>query len=100
MRYDKEISLINSVQQYNPMKSNYDDIKHVEKALANVTQVSLERVKQLFGDIDHDVLSIRLPNNFLLKEAPSEIEINKQIYKVISQPKRLKGMTFFVEAIN
>lgn len=96
MRYDNIIYLVYVKESlYNPKLGRYGDETTVDnKRYANISKVSLERNRELFGDIDSDVTIIRLQG--LIKTNPDYIKIKDKAYSIIKKTTTRRDTSFYV----
>lgn len=96
MRYDNIIYLVYVKEPlYNPKLGRYEDETTVDdKRYANISKVSLERNRELFGDVDSDVITIRLQG--LVKGNPDYIKIKDKIYNIIKKTTTRRDTAFYV----
>lgn len=96
MRYDNIIYLVYVKEPlYNPKLGRYEDETTVDdKRYANISKVSLERNRELFGDVDSDVITIRLQG--LVKGNPDYIKIKDKAYNIIKKTTTRRDTAFYV----
>lgn len=96
MRYDNIIYLVYVKEPlYNPKLGRYEDETTVDdKRYANISKVSLERNRELFGDVDSDVITIRLQG--LVKGNPDYIKIKDKAYNIIKKSTTRRDTAFYV----
>lgn len=96
MRYDNIIYLFYVKEPlYSPKLGRYEDETTVDdKRYANISKASLERNKELFGDVDSDVIIIRLQG--LVKGNPDYIKIKDKIYNIIKKTTTRRDTAFYV----
>lgn len=96
MRYDNIIYLVYAgASSYNPKLGRYEEETTTDdKRYANVSRVSLERNKELFGDVDSDVIIIRLQG--LVKGKPDYIKIKDREYAIIKKTTTRRDTAFYV----
>lgn len=96
MRYDNIIYLVYTKEPlYNPKLGRYEDETTVDdKRHANISKVSLERNRELFGDVDSDVIIIRLQG--LVKGNPDYIKIKDKVYNIIKKTTTRRDTAFYI----
>lgn len=96
MRYDNIIYLVNvKKSSYNPKLGRYEDETSIDNERhANISKVSLERNRELFGDVDSDVIIIRLQG--LVKGNPDYIKIKDKAYNIIKKTTTRRDTAFYV----
>lgn len=96
MRYDNIIYLVYVKESlYNPKLGRYEDETTVDdKRYANVSKVSLERNREIFGDVDSDVIIIRLQG--LLKGSPDYIKIKDKLYNILKKTTTRRDTAFYI----
>ena len=96
MRYDNIIYLVYVKESlYNPELGRYEDETSIDdKRHANISKVSLERNRELFGDVDSDVIIIRIQG--LVKENPDYIKIKDKSYNIIKKTTTRRDTAFYV----
>lgn len=96
MRYDNIIYLVYIKEtSYSPKLGRYEDEDSIDdKRYANISKVSLERNRELFGDVDSDVIIIRLQG--LVKGNPDYIKIKDKPYSIIKKTTTRKDTAFYV----
>ena len=96
MRYDNIIYLVYAKESlYNPKLGRYEDETTLDdKRYANISKVSLERNRELFGDVDSDVSIIRLQG--LVKGNPNYIKIKDKAYNIIKKTTTRRDTAFYV----
>lgn len=96
MRYDNIIYLVYAKEpSYNPKLGRYEDETTVDdKRHANISKVSLERNRELFGDVDSDVTIIRLQG--LVKGNPDYIKIKDKEYNIIKKTTTRRDTAFYI----
>lgn len=96
MRYDKQVMgyISTNSRKYNPKLGRYDEVNNKEyKYYANITQ-SLERNKELFGEIDSDILTVRIQGQ--IGAIPSFFIIDNKKYSLIKKVQYKHDTTFYV----
>ena len=96
MRYDNIIYLVYVKEpSYSPKLGRYEDETSIGNTrYANISKVSLERNRELFGDVDSDVIIIRLQG--LVKGNPDYIKIKDKAYNIIKKTTTRRDTAFYV----
>lgn len=94
MRFDKRVTLVKELEsQYNPVTGRYDEGVTMKEILpCNVSGVGLERTKELFGEIDAHVSTIRLRHP--VKKAVDYVELEGMRYSLLNTSDWRKGVLF------
>lgn len=96
MRFDREVTFFKESNRYNPKTGGYGGNAEVAKILANVTDLGLDRTKQLFGEVDTDKKVIRLVHPVGSAWSYCVIDGDKQKYVQVSNTDALKGFSMIV----
>jgi hypothetical protein len=98
MRFNERITFVSVTEsKYNPETGEYIESDPMQTTMpCNLSRMGIERVNQLFGSIDKQILTARLQQPYNAKF--DYVLINDQIYNVTKQSDYKKGV-FFLEAV-
>ncbi|MFM1538678.1 hypothetical protein [Helcococcus bovis] len=96
MRYDKQVIgyISDNSNKYNPKLGRYEEFKNDKYIYyANISN-SLERNKELFGEIDSDIVTVRIQGK--IQAVPSFFIIDNKKYSLIKKTQYKHDTTFYV----
>jgi hypothetical protein len=98
MRFNSRITFVSIAEsKYDPEIGEYIESEPIKTTMpCNLSRMGIERVNQLFGAIDKQILTARLQRPYEVKF--DYVLINDQKYNVTKQSDYKKGV-FFLEAV-
>lgn len=98
MRYDKLITLTDKKEKYDAGLGEYVTEKIIYKTLyANISYVSLERTKELFGQVESGIMIARIQGDVLING--NTIEIEDEEYNILKKTQTRRDTAFYIRKV-